>query len=79
MQNYDKILKEAYIQIKSGNIKPIEEVLKIAHKKYPPAEYMLGELNESILGNKVEAIKWYKKAARHGHARAQEKYINILL
>ena len=78
MKEYDKILNEAYLQIKNGNIKPIEDILKLAREEYPPAEFLLGELNELNFGNTTEAAKWYKIAANHGHAMAQQKYTDLL-
>lgn len=78
-KKYDEILKDACLQINAGNIRPIEDIIKLAQKGYPHAEFILGELNEINFGNEVEAAKWYKAAAAHGHEEAQRKYVELTL
>lgn len=75
----DKTIKTAYSQINAGNMKPIEDIIKLARAQYPYAEFILGELNELKFGNKEEAIKWYKAAANHGCEKAKKKYTELMM
>jgi len=77
-KRYDEVLNEAYMRIKNGDMKPVEDILKIARKRYSPAEFLLGELNELNFGNLKEAEKWYMRAAKHGHAEAQKRYDKLV-
>lgn len=78
LNQYNQIIHSAYNQIKKGNIKAIEEILKIVQQKYALTEFMLGKLNEEDLHNITEAIKWYKLASAHGHLEAHKRYLRLI-
>jgi len=65
-------LKEALERLQGGKTdRAITELLGLAKEGSAEAEYWLADINEFTLKNLQEAACWYRRAAEHGHAKAQ--------
>lgn len=73
-------LEEALKKLESGDVKKaLSELSDLAGNKYPEAEFWLGNINEFGFKNLPEAVKWYRCAAEHGHAKSQWCLANMYM
>ncbi|MHB8109618.1 MAG: tetratricopeptide repeat protein [Syntrophorhabdaceae bacterium] len=73
-------LKEALKKLEIGNLKDaINELLRLAMEDYAEAEYWLADIYEFTLKDLQEAVRWYKRAAEHGHAKSKRCLANMYM